>query len=332
MYNHDKPSLIDNCVGEVFKFFFVGESNRLYLNDDIPPEFIFLMDNLVDEEFEVVYFKSIEECPVCRSKLNKNGTNKLLLNKSREIRKQKYVCSDKKCNKYTQVCLEQFIDKFCNYSRDLREFGLNADGIDYFSYEKKSDFIELITGVKIPRSTIYYHENVLSEEYLAKKEKKIAIMLKKFGIEPEGVYHYDEQVLWVDTRIKLRMTILDAENNLVINDEIVDGEDFDKNTIKKFLKGSLKGLKLKTIITDGHRAYPSIIEALGAIHQKCVFHKMQTLMKKVIKTLNKLNRKIKKYNKEIMKNELKVDEFKNKNHGKRGRISKNDKKKTKIQQ
>ena len=105
---------------------------------------------------------------------------------------------------------------------------------------------------------------------IAKKEKEIAKMIKKLGIEPEGVYHYDEQVLWVNTNIKLRMTILDATNNLIIQDKVIDGEDFNKNTIKKFLNNSLEGLKLKAIITDGHQAYPSIIEALGAIHQKCI--------------------------------------------------------------
>ena len=64
------------------------------------------------------------------------------------------------------------------------------------------------------------------------------------------------------------MTIIDAANNLIINEKVVDSEDFDKNTIKKFLKRSLEGLKLEAIITDGHQAYPSIIEALGAITTK----------------------------------------------------------------
>jgi len=108
-------------------------------------------------------------------------------------------------------------------------------------------------------------------------------------------------------------------------DEVVDSENFDKNTIKKFLKESLAGLKLKAIITDGHRVYPSIIEALGAIHQKCIFHKMQTLMKKVIKTLNKSKRKITDHTEKIEKNKIKITEFKEKNRGKRGRISKNEK-------
>ena len=165
MISINKPSLICDFDDKVFKFFFDSESNRLYLNDDISPEFILLIDNFVLKEYEVVYLKSIEKCPVCGSELIKNGTEGILLNKIRPIRKQKYFCSDKKCRKHTKACLNKFIDKYCNYTKDLREFGLNTGVIAYLSYEKKSDFIEFVTGVKIPRSTIYYHENTLTDEY-----------------------------------------------------------------------------------------------------------------------------------------------------------------------
>jgi IS1 family transposase len=64
------------------------------------------------------------------------------------------------------------------------------------------------------------------------------------------------------------MTILDATNNLIINEKVVDGEDFNKTTIKKFLTQSLDGLNVKAIITDGYQAYPSIIESLSSIHHE----------------------------------------------------------------
>jgi DNA repair exonuclease SbcCD ATPase subunit len=330
MLSKKKPSLFNNCVDDVFNFFFDSENNKLYLSEDISPEFIFLMDNLMNEEYGVVYLKSIEKCPVCGSKISKNGTCGFLLNKSREIKKQKYVCKNKKCRKHTKTCLKKFIDKYCNYTRDIREFGLNTGCIAYCSYDKKSELIELVAGVNLSRSTVHYHEKTLADEYLARKEKEMNAMIKKLEIEPEGIYHYDEQILWVDTNIQLRMTLLDANNNLIINEKIVDNKDFNKNTIKKFLNKSLKGLKLKAIVTDGYQAYPSIVEALGAIHQKCVFHKMQTLMKKVIQTLNKLKRKIKSHKEQIEKNELKIMEWKEKNHEKRGRINKTDKKRQKF--
>ena len=89
-------------------------------------------------------------------------------------------------------------------------------------------------------------------------------------------------------------------------------------------------MKIEAIITDGHRAYPSIIETLGAIHQKCVFHKMQTLMKHVYKTMRKLNNKITRCENDIEKNEIQISQFKEKNRGKKGRISKNDRKRQKY--
>ena len=62
------------------------------------------------------------------------------------------------------------------------------------------------------------------------------------------------------------MTIIDSHTRLIINDQIIRKEEFTKETIKKYFKESLKGLKLNTIITDGYSAYPEIIEEIGAKH------------------------------------------------------------------
>ena len=106
-------SLICNCVDGLFNFFFDSENKKIYLSEDMSPDFVFLMDSFLAEEYTVVYLKSVDECPVCGSDLSKNGTDGFLLNKSREIRKQKYVCSDKECKKHTKACLDKFIDKHC---------------------------------------------------------------------------------------------------------------------------------------------------------------------------------------------------------------------------
>jgi hypothetical protein len=172
MVSLNESSLICNYNDGIFKFFFDSESNKLYLNENIPPEFVLVMDKILKKEYEVVYLKIMEKCPVCGSDLNKNGTDGFWLNKSREIRKQKYVCTDKNCEKHTRVWLNKFIDKYCNYTKSLREFSLNTSIIGYLSYEKKVDFIEWITGVKIPRSTVYYHENTLSDEIFSQKRER----------------------------------------------------------------------------------------------------------------------------------------------------------------
>ena len=83
------------------------------------------------------------------------------------------------------------------------------------------------------------------------------------------------------------MTIVNAHNRLIINDQIIKKEDFNKEEIKKYLITSLKGLKLNTIITDGYAAYSEIIKEIGAKHQICTFHIMQNLMLPLQKLINK---------------------------------------------
>jgi len=39
----------------------------LYLSEDMSPEFVLLMNKFMSEEYEVVYLKSVEKCPVCGS-------------------------------------------------------------------------------------------------------------------------------------------------------------------------------------------------------------------------------------------------------------------------
>ena len=43
------------------------------------------------------------------------------------------------------------------------------------------------------------------------------------------------------------------------------------STLQAFLKDSTEGIKLETIITDGYRSYPEIIESLGAKHNSAHF-------------------------------------------------------------
>ena len=309
MTNKTKSSLLTVCDDDVNICFVDHENKRIFLNEDNSPDLVIFFDDLLKKQYEVVYLLSSEKCPFCSLGLNKNGTDEFLLNKVRKIRIQKYVCKNKNCKSYIRASLEKFVDKHCNFTKSVRELGLKIASIDHISYEKKAELIELTTGAKIERSTVCYHEKTLADDYLAKKEKEIARMIKKLGIEPNGVYHYDEQVLWINTDLKLRMTIIDASNNLIINEKVINSEEFDKNTIKNFLKRSLEGLKLEAIITDRYQAYPSIIEALGAIQQKCVFHKMQTLMKKVNKNIRRLNRKIKRNEEKIEKSKTKIKEL-----------------------
>lgn len=83
------------------------------------------------------------------------------------------------------------------------------------------------------------------------------------------------------------------ENKLIIEDTVISRELFSKDYIKLFLETLLGNLDVKTIITDGYRAYASIIDDLGFNHQRYASMQWKNLMDKLIKKHNALNRWIK---------------------------------------
>lgn len=48
--------------------------------------------------------------------------------------------------------------------------------------------------------------------------------IKKFNIRPSGIYCYDEQYVFVDKILYMRMTIIDAVTKLIIGERIVKSD------------------------------------------------------------------------------------------------------------
>ena len=130
----------------------------------------------------------------------------------------------------------------------------------------------------------------------------------------------------IDNDVYVRLTLIDAHTRIIINDILIAKNEFNKEFIKKFLIESLDGLPLDTIITDGHRAYPEIIDELGAKHQLCIFHIMSNLMKPINKRTGILKRKIESKEKNINQINKKILKLKENYPYKQGRPPKNDKK------
>jgi hypothetical protein len=103
---------------------------------------------------------------------------------------------------------------------------------------------------------------------------------------------YDEQYFFIGSVLYLRLVILDAKTKMIIANDLVMGNDFNKEYVRNFLNENLKDLPLKGI-SDGANFYPEIIDELGVPHQICVFHKMQNLMNLHYKIINRNNMKIK---------------------------------------
>ena len=121
------------------------------------------------------------------------------------------------------------------------------------------------------------------------------------------------------------MTIIDNNTNIVINNELIHKDDFNQDTIQDFLERSLKGLEVNSITTDGNNSYPSIIEALGAIHHRCVFHIMKNLMDDIKKDIRVLENRIDTIDSTKDKNEARLRELDELDKGKSGRPSEEDK-------
>ena len=312
----------------LFNSFLFCEGNKLYLNTAVSPNFIPIAEELLQKSYKIVYYELNPICPICGQPLNKNGLQKFILNKNKTIYKQ-YSCKHHKYYKTTS--LETFIGKYCNYTLEIKKLSLNFSTITYSSYENKANYINLIHDIKMSRQTSYISQTALIDQYLDKEENRVRKLIKKLNIKPSGFYNYDEEFIKISKEIYVRMTIIDAHTRLIINDQIIKREDFTKETIKKYFKESLKGLKLNTIITDGYSAYPEIIEEIRAKHHTCTFHMMQRLMLPLQKLLNKLNRSIKSLEEQIEKNTEKIEQLKNIIPLKKGRAKKTDKKRIKNQ-
>ena len=148
-------------------------------------------------------------------------------------------------------------------------------------------------GVKILRQRVYGLFNKAIGGYLGMCIKELREKIIGGEIEFSVLVHYDEEFLLIKHQPHVHLTLLDAENKLIIEDTIVPREIFSKDYIKLFLETSPESLEVKTIIIDGYSAYASIIDDMGFNHQRCKFHAMKNLMDKLIKKHDPLNRKIK---------------------------------------
>ena len=158
------------------------------------------------------------------------------------------------------------------------------------------------------------------------EERKLEQLIEKENIGFSGYYNYDEEFIKTSGDVHVRMTVIDAHTKRIVNEQLKPKDKFNNQAIKDFFEESFQDKELNTIITDGYSAYPDIISKIGANHQNCVFHVMDTLMKYLQKDVNRLNRKIKSLNNKIKHNKDKIEQLKKQGPIKKGRVNKKDKK------
>lgn len=320
-----KPTEI-YCVEELFKYYLFGQGNLLYICNTISPKIVELISEIMNTKLFVIYFDYREYDPEFARTHVKNGLVEYKLNKKYIIYKQTYKYTSKNKDKYMTTMLPEYIDKYCNYTREIKKQGLMCTKITYASYGSKNEMVNEQFGIKISRQSIYLHEKELSPQYIYNKEQEILKQIEKLNIKPSGYYSYDEEYIKINNKIYVRLALIDVHTKMIINDELIPKNQFNKEYIEKFLKQSTDGIKLETIITDGYRSYPEIIERLGAKHQLCTFHIMQNLMTKLNPYINTKKRLIESLTKSNEKKEAKIEELKNEMPLKRGRPKKSDQK------
>ena len=290
-----------------------------------PDDLDFFQEYYSDYYTEIVYYEYERPlCPKCHSSMNSNGSIPAKPNKWEGIRKKQYICPE--CGKTHYTSLEKFIKRYSNYTRAICEKSLEYESITYLSYQKKAELIKLENGVKLSRQTTYYHESTYSDSFITQKEENLQKLIKECKIEPSGIYHYDEEYLHENGVKTVRLAIIDAVTNLIINDQVIYKEDFDKEFLEIFLKYSLEGLPKKILITDGYPAYPAIIERICIKQQLCIFHIIKNHNDKSYKKINKIKRRIQTLEEKIKDNEETITKLKAQSKGLKGNAPLKDKK------
>ena len=118
-------------------------------------------------------------CPCCNSKLTRNGTVDFNLNNSLVVKKQKYKCSNKKCNHCQRSLWKAYIEPDCNYTMKIKEFALELKSICNISYDKISEIIKLAKNTEIRRDTLFKFCKDEFPDFFIKKGKRKQRRTKK---------------------------------------------------------------------------------------------------------------------------------------------------------
>ena len=226
----------------VFKDYVAFNENKVYLTEDVPDYVAEFFKEMMPDFVLIIYEMFNPVCPHCGAKLHRHEIKEWEMNKKTTVYKQRYKCTNKSCSKTVTTELPHIVDKHCNYTKDIKKIGNELEDLEHISYEKKAELIKKRYGIKIQRQTVQYHESINSEQYLSKKEEKITQIIKERNIEFSGIIGYDESFFSINGEKYVRTTSIDTQNHMILNDQIIKYEDFDKHFIEIFMTYSLKDL------------------------------------------------------------------------------------------
>ena len=145
-----KPTEI-YCIEDLFKYYLFGHGNILYVANIIPPQIVMLFLEFINSELIVIYFDYREYDSEFAKTHVRNGLVDYKLNKKYIIFKQTYEYRSKNKKKYLTTMLSEYIDKYCNYTKEIKEQGLMRTKITYASYGSKTEIVNEQFGLNISR-------------------------------------------------------------------------------------------------------------------------------------------------------------------------------------
>ena len=321
----------DICINfEVVKFFGEEEKLLVMLPDTVSPDVIPFLGFFNSDIDGVLYFKSNPICPDCGLELVESTVEEFYPNKLDNVYRIVYRCPDKECGKKHRAKLDKFIDNGSNYTNNMKQLGSRLQFIEKIAYRKMSEIFQAILGIRIPKSTMYNHQDQTSDEILTAVEKEIDAEVERQEIEASGNYNYDEQFMKVSKNKKAKLQLLDANTKYAYPAMILNQDKFDSDTILNYWNTILSNLPKECMITDGHTMYPSICKEFEIEQALCTFHAIHNVRDKPYKIINRNNTKRKNKSKKIKTIEENLTELNNQYIPKRGRFRKNDTKQRKL--
>lgn len=315
------------CFEDLYNLVFVECGGNI--DTSFPLSFVYFLEDMAQDNDNITLINVEQEMELFSNGFSPNGSSTCNMDNLKHVRVKQYIKkTDGACETVT-TDISAYRGKNHKYSKFLANIIVLLSSIEHISYEKVSDILKLFFNIDIDRRRVYdlYAENV--KEFIYKNLDEIQNDIRNGNMPFSGIISYDEEFIWIKHQPYVRLTVIDTKFRIIIADVIIPREYFSAEYIKQFLKASLYGLEVDTIITDGYRAYPEIIESLGAKQQRCSFHVMKNLMDDINPIHLSLKRKIKKAKEKIPELEKELKELQEKYKGKVGRIQKTDKKRQK---
>ena len=147
----------------VFNDYVTFKEDKIYLTEDVPENIAEFFKEIMPDFVLIIYEMFNPVCPYCGSNLHRHEIKEWEMNKKTTVFKQRYKCANKSCSKTVTTELPDIVDKYCNYTKDIKKIGNELEDLERISYEKKAELIEKRYDVKIPRQTVQYHESINSE-------------------------------------------------------------------------------------------------------------------------------------------------------------------------